>query len=85
MKIMKKKESEIFHQALGDATHKPTINWEKEIEIAEKTKTQRPNKDQLIKNILIQSEDFNFIWNIRSLKKTTIGNLQNILSLLLKY
>ena len=85
MKIMKKKESEIFHQALGDATHKPTINWEKEIEKAEKTKTQRPNKDQLIKNILMQSEDFNFIWNIRSLKKTTIGNLQNILSLLLKY
>ena len=75
---MKKKESEIFHQALGEATHKPTINWEKEIEKAEKTKTQRPNKDQLIKNILMQSEDFNFIWNIRSLKKTTIGNLQNL-------
>ena len=84
MKIMKKKESEIFHQALGDVTHKPTINWEKEIEKAEKTKTQRPNKDQLIKNILMQSEDFNFIWNIKNLKKTTIGNLQNILSLLLK-
>ena len=82
---MKKKESEIFHQALGDATHKPTINWEKEIEKAEKTKTQRPNKDQLIKNILMQSEDFNFIWNIKNLKKTTIGNLQNILTLLLKY
>ena len=85
MIIMKKKESEIFHQALGDATHKPTINWEKEIEKAEKTKTQRPNKEELIKNIVMQSEDFNFIWNIRSLKKTTIGNLQNILSLLLKY
>ena len=85
MKIMKKKESEIFHQALGDATHKPTINWEKEIEKAEKTKTRRPNKEELIKNIVMQSEDFNFIWNIRSLKKTTIGNLQNILSLLLKY
>jgi hypothetical protein len=85
MEIMKKKESEIFHQALGDATHKPTINWEKEIEKAEKTKTQRPNKEDLIKNIVMQSEDFNFIWNIRSLKKTTIGNLQNILSLLLKY
>ena len=85
MKIMKKKEPEIFHQALGDATHKPTINWEKEIEKAEKTKTQRPNKDQLIKNILMQSEDFNFIWNIKNLKKTTIGNLQNILTLLLKY
>ena len=84
MKIMKNKESEIFHQALAEATHKPTINWEKEIEKAEKTKTQRPNKDQLIKNILMQSEDFNFVWNIRSLKKTTIGNLQNILSLLLK-
>ena len=82
---MKKKESEIFHQALGEATHKPRINWEKEIEKAEKTKTQRPNKDQLIENIVMQSEDFNFIWNIRSLKKTTIGNLQNILSLLLKY
>ena len=82
---MKKKESEIFHQALGDATHKPTINWETEIEKAEKTKTQRPNKEELIKNIVMQSEDFNFIWNIRSLKKTTIGNLQNILSLLLKY
>ena len=85
MKIMKKKESEIFHQALAEATHKPTINWEKEIEKAEKTKTQRPNKEELIKNIVMQSEDFNFIWNIRSLKKTTIGNLQNILSLLLKY
>jgi len=85
MKIMKKKESEIFHQALGEATHKPSINWEKEIEKAEKTKTKRPNKDQLIENIVMQSEDFNFIWNIRSLKKTTIGNLQNILSLLLKY
>jgi hypothetical protein len=82
---MKKKESEIFHQALGEATHKPSINWEKEIEKAEKTKTKRPNKDQLIENIVMQSEDFNFIWNIRSLKKTTIGNLQNILSLLLKY
>ena len=82
---MKKKESEIFHQALGDATHKPTINWEKEIEKAEKTKTQRPNKEELIKNIVMQSEDFNFIWNIRGLQKTTIGNLQNILSLLLKY
>ena len=82
---MKKKESEIFHQALGDATHKPTINWEKEIEKAEKTKTQRPNKEELIKNIVMQSEDFNFVWNIRSLQKTTIGNLQNILSLLLKY
>ena len=85
MEIMKKKESEIFHQALGDATHKPTINWEKEIEKAEKTKTQRPNKEELIKNIVMQSEDFNFIWNIRSLQKTTIGNLQNILSLLLNY
>ena len=85
MKIMKKKESEIFHQALAEATHKPTINWEKEIEKAEKTKTKRPNKDQLIQNIVMQSEDFNFIWNIRSLQKTTIGNLQNILSLLLKY
>ena len=85
MKIMKNKESEIFQQALGEATHKPTINWEKEIEKAEKTKTKRPNKEQLIKNIVIQSEDFNFIWNIKSLKKTTIGNLQNILSLLLKY
>ena len=53
MKIMKKKESEIFHQALGDATHKPTINWEKEIEKAEKTKTQRPNKEELIKNIVM--------------------------------
>ena len=84
MKIMKKKESEIFHQALAEATHKPTINWEKEIEKAEKTKTKRPNKDHLIQNIVMQSEDFNFIWNIRSLKKTTIGNLQNILSLLLK-
>ena len=82
---MKKKESEIFHQALGEATHKPTVNWEKEIENAEKIKTQRPNKDQLIKNIVLQSENFNFTWNIRSLKKTTIGNLQNILSLLLKY
>ena len=82
---MKNKESEIFQQALGEATHKPTINWEKEIEKAEKTKTKRPNKEQLIKNIVIQSEDFNFIWNIKSLKKTTIGNLQNILSLLLKY
>ena len=85
MKIMKNKESEIFQQALGEATHKPTINWEKEIEKAEKTKTKRPNKEQLIKNIVMQSEDFNFIWNIRSLQKTTIGNLQNILSLLLKY
>ena len=82
---MKKKESEIFHQALGEATHKPTVNWEKEIENAEKTKTQKPNKDQLIKNILMQSEDFNFIWNIKNLKKTTIGNLQNILTLLLKF
>ena len=82
---MKNKESEIFQQALGEATHKPTINWEKEIEKAEKTKTQRPNKEELIKNIVMQSEDFNFIWNIRSLQKTTIGNLQNILSLLLKY
>ena len=82
---MKKKESEIFQQALGEATHKPTINWEKEIEKAEKIKTETPNKEQLIKNIVTQSEDFNFIWNIRSLKKTTIGNLQNILSLLLKY
>ena len=82
---MKKKESEIFHQALAEATHKPSINWEKEIEKAEKTKTKRPNKDQLIENIVMQSEDFNFIWNIRGLKKTTIGNLQNILSLLLKY
>ena len=82
---MKKKESEIFHQALGEATHKPSINWEKEIDKAEKTKTKRPNKDHLIQNIVMQSEDFNFIWNIRSLKKTTIGNLQNILSLLLKY
>ena len=85
MKIIKKKESEIFHQALAEATHKPTINWEKEIEKAEKTKTKRPNKEHLIQNIVMQSEDFNFIWNIRSLKKTTIGNLQNILSLLLKY
>ncbi len=82
---MKNKESEIFNQALAEATHKPTINWEKEIEKAEKTKTQRPNKDQLIKNILIQSEDFNFIWNIKNLKKATIGNLQNILTLLIKY
>jgi len=82
---LKKKESEIFQQALGEATHKPTINWEKEIEKAEKIKTETPNKEQLIRNIVMQSEDFNFIWNIRSLKKTTIGNLQNILSLLLKY
>ena len=52
---MKKKDSEIFHQALAEATHKPTINWEKEIEKAEKTKTQRPNKDQLINCLLYTS------------------------------
>ena len=27
----KNRETEIFQQALGDATHKPTENWEEEI------------------------------------------------------
>ena len=37
---MKKKNSDIFQQALGEATHKPTDNWEKELDKAKQTKNK---------------------------------------------
>ena len=49
------KETEIFQQALGDATHKPTENWEEEIapEEAEKTLSTWLPKDNIERILML--------------------------------
>jgi|TARA_B100001123_G_C14882481_1_gene856558 hypothetical protein len=78
---MKKKESEIFHQALGEATHKPTMDWEREIAKAEQVKFRRETKTQIVSQIESLSEGID--WSYENLlRRTNIMNLQNILQLL---
>ena len=79
---MKKKESEIFHQALGEATHKPTMDWEREIAKAEQVKFRRETKTQIVSQIKSLSEGID--WSYENLlRRTNIMNLQNILQLLI--
>ena len=78
---MKKKESEIFHQALGEATHKPTMDWEREIAKAEQVKFRRETKTQIVSQIESLSEGID--WSYENLlRRTNIMNLKNILQLL---
>ncbi len=41
---MKKKKTDMCQQELGEATHKPNENWEKELEKAKQTKIKRMSK-----------------------------------------
>ena len=77
---MKKKNSDIFQQALGEATHKPTDNWEKELEKAKQTKIKRMSKSELIK--LINSTDQGALFDTKSLMRTDAKTLMLIKRLL---
>tara|TARA_B100000029_G_scaffold152058_1_gene147142 strand:- start:273 stop:527 length:255 start_codon:yes stop_codon:yes gene_type:complete len=77
---MKNKGPEIFHQALADATHKPSANWKKEITKAEKVKSRRQTKAEIVNQIESLSEGID--WSYSNLMKTDASNLQNILQLL---
>lgn len=78
---MKKNESENFHQALGEVTHKPTKNWENEIAKVEKLKSRRQTKTEIVNEIKSLSEGINWSYN-NLLKRTNRFNLQNIIQLL---
>ena len=75
IKFMKSKESEIFHQALGEATHKPTINWEKEVAKAEKLKSKRQTKTEIVNEIESLSQGIDWDYD-NLLKRANINNLQ---------
>jgi len=77
---MKKKKTDLFQQALGEATHKPTDNWEKELEKAEQTKIKRLSKSELIK--LINSTDQGALFDTKSLMRTDAKTLMLIKRLL---
>jgi len=77
---MKKKNSDIFQQALGEATHKPTDNWEKELDKAKQTKIKRMSKSELIK--LINSTDQGALFDTKSLMRTDAKTLMLIKRLL---
>ena len=75
---MKKKNSDIFQQALGEATHKPTDNWEKELEKAKQVKTRRLSKKELVRMI----EELNDNFHTKTLMRTNRRNLELIKALL---
>jgi|TARA_B110000263_G_scaffold31374_1_gene23737 hypothetical protein len=77
---MKKKKTDLFQQALGEATHKPTDNWEKELEKAKQTKIKRMSKSELIK--LINSTDQGALFDTKSLMRTDAKTLMLIKRLL---
>ena len=67
---MKKKNSDIFQQALGEATHKPTENWEKELDKAKQVKTRRLSKKELVRMI----EELNDNFDTKTLMRTNRTN-----------
>jgi len=75
---MKKKNSDIFQQALGEATHKPTDNWEKELDKAKQVKTRRLSKKELVRMI----EELNDNFHTKTLMRTNRRNLELIKALL---
>ena len=77
---MKKKKTDLFQQALGEATHKPTDNWEKGLEKAKQTKIKRMSKSELIK--LINSTDQGALFDTKSLMRTDAKTLMLIKRLL---
>ena len=77
---MKKKKTDIFQQALGEATHKPTDNWEKELDKAKQTKTKRMSKSDLIREI--NSTDQGSLFDTKSLGRTDLKTLMLIRRLL---
>jgi len=77
---MKKKKTDLFQQALGEATHKPTDNWEKELEKAKQTKIKRMSKSEIIK--LINSTDQGALFDTKSLMRTDAKTLMLIKRLL---
>jgi|TARA_B100001750_G_C15258482_1_gene471416 hypothetical protein len=75
---MKKKNSDIFQQALGEATHKPTDNWEKELDKAKQVKTRRLSKKELVRMI----EELNDNFDTKTLMRTNRRNLELLKALL---
>ena len=75
---MKKKNSDIFQQALGEATHKPTDNWEKELDKAKQVKTRRLSKKELVRII----EELNDNFDTKTLMRTNRRNLELLKALL---
>ena len=75
---MKNKNSDIFQQALGEATHKPTDNWEKELDKAKQVKTRRLSKKELVRMI----EELNDNFHTKTLMRTNRRNLELIKALL---
>ena len=75
---MKKKNSDIFQQALGEATHKPTENWEKELDKAKQVKTRRLSKKELVRMI----EELNDNFDTKTLMRTNRRNLELLKALL---
>ena len=77
---MKNKNSDIFQQALGEATHKPTDNWEKELDKAKQTKIKRISKSELIREII--STEQGALFDTKSLKRIDTKSLMLIKRLL---
>ena len=75
---MKNKNSDIFQQALGEATHKPTENWKKELDKAKQVKTRRLSKKELVRVI----EELNDNFDTNSLMRTNRRNLELLKALL---
>ena len=75
---MKKKNSDIFQQALCEATHKPTDNWEKELDKAKQVKTRRLSKKELVRMI----EELNDNFDTKTLMRTNRRNLELLKALL---
>ena len=75
---MKKKNSDIFQQALGEATHKPTENWEEELDKAKQVKTRRLSKKELVRMI----EELNDNFDTKTLMRTNRRNLELLKALL---
>lgn len=75
---MKKKNSDIFQQALGEATHQPTDNWEKELDKAKQVKTRRLSKKELVRMI----EELNDNFDTKTLMRTNRRNLELLKALL---
>lgn len=72
------KETENFQQALGDATHKPTENWKKELDKAKQVKTRQLSKKELIRMI----EELNDNFDPKTLMRTNRRNLELLKALL---
>jgi len=75
---MKNKNSDIFQQALGEATHKPSENWKKELDKAKQVKTKRLSKKELVRMI----EELNDNFDTKTLMRTNRRNLELLKALL---